>query len=288
MSPRRYTFIFSTARPLRPRSSALSSLPHPPNCSPSPILKPTGTSTLSLTSHATSRPLSRPYCRDHSPQNTDSDFFLIARGGTGRQRRHKTSTRRTFWVSLAFYTRSHNFHVTDYSPKHPFDSLISRKPISPMVVSLPNRDHFDPSPSCAAQQHHLVSPSAHWTSVPFVVDNELYHPDVRTALPSPTILSLPSSFATPQHRFTSPALSYTLDRCLTTCLFALVVSTLSSPNDAPSHYIYRHIRPLLFIQQLTSHHSLFPINANASPFHKLYPNHQTYPPFTTKCSTRLC
>jgi len=96
MSPCRFTFIFSTARPPRPRLSALSSLPHPPNSSPSPILQPTSTSTLSLTSPATSRPLSRPYCRDHLPQNTDSDFFLIARGGTGRQRRHRTSTRRTF------------------------------------------------------------------------------------------------------------------------------------------------------------------------------------------------
>jgi hypothetical protein len=141
-----------------------------------------------------------------------------------------------------------------------------------MAVSLPNGDHFDPSPSCAAQQHHLVLPLSHQTPVSLVVDNKLYHPDVQTALPSPTMVSLPSSFATPQHRSTSPSLSYTLDRCLTRCLFALFVSTLSSPNNAPSHYIYRHIRPLLFIQQLTSH-SLSPINANASTFHTLHPHH---------------
>ena len=35
--------------------------------------------------------------------------------------------------------------------------------------------------------------------VSLVVDNKLYHPDVHTALPSPTIWSLPSSFAAPLH-----------------------------------------------------------------------------------------
>ena len=261
-------------RSLRTRFSARSSLPHPSPSPPSPILEPSGIHSLSLTSPATSRPLSRPYSRDHPPQNTDRLRLLpySSRQHFGRQRPHRTSTRRTFWVSLVFYTRSHNFHVTTNSLKHPFDSLTSRESTSPMAVSLHNRDHFAPSPLCAAQQHHLVLPAAHQTSVPSVVDNKLYHPDVHTALPSSTILSLPSSFATPQHRSTSPSRSYTLDRCLIRGLFALFVSTLSSPNNAPSHYIYRHIRPLLFIQQLTSH-SLSPINANASPFHTLHPYH---------------
>jgi len=196
MSPRRYTFIFSTARPLRPRSSALSSLPHPPNCSPSPILKPTGTSTLSLTSHATSRPLSRPYCRDHSPQNTDSDFFLIARGGTGRQRRHKTSTRRTFWVSLVLYTRPHNFHVTINSLKHPFDLLTSRKPTSPMAVFL---SIAIPSP-IAVMRSTATLPGLTFLipkPVSLVVDNKLYYPDVHTTAPSTTPLRLSPSYAAP-------------------------------------------------------------------------------------------
>jgi len=169
------------------------------------MLQPSGIHLLSLTSPATTRPLRRPYSRHHPPQNTDRLRLLpySSRQQFGRRRRHRTSTRRTFWVSLVFYTRSHNFHVTVHSLKHPFDSLISRKPISPMVVSLPNRDHFDPSPSCAAQQHHLVSPSAHWTSVPFVVDNKLYHPDVQTALPSPR--SCPSHRHS-QRRSTAPPL----------------------------------------------------------------------------------
>jgi hypothetical protein len=147
-----------------------------------------------------------------------------------------------------------------------------------MAVSLPNRNTYPPSPSCTAQQHHLVSPFSPHTPVSLVVANNFDHPDVHTALPAPTTWSLPSSFAALQHRSTSPSLSYTLDRCLTRCLFALFVSTLSSPNNAPSHYIYRHLRALLFIQQLTSH-SLSPINANASPFHTLNLHHYTYPPF---------
>jgi hypothetical protein len=256
----------------RTRVSARSSLPNPSPSSPSPFSEPPGISSLSLTSPATSRPVSRPYCRHHPPQNTDRLRLLpySSRQHFGRQRRHRTSTRRTFWVSLFFYTRSHNFHVTINSLKHPFDSLTSRESTSPMVVSLPNRDHFDPSPSCAAPLHHLVLPPAHQTSVPSVVDNRLCYPGVHAALPSPTILSLPSSFAAPQHRSISPSLSYTLDRCLTRCLFALFVSTLSSPNNAASHYINRHIRPLLFIPQLTSH-SRSPINANASPSTLLTP-----------------
>jgi hypothetical protein len=64
-----------------------------------------------LPNTATSRPLSRPYCRDDLPQNTNSLRLLpySSRQHFGRQPPHRTSTRRTFWVSSVFYTRSHNF-----------------------------------------------------------------------------------------------------------------------------------------------------------------------------------
>lgn len=165
-----------TSRPARPAQS--------PSRRPSPRCR--------LPNTATSRPLSRPYCRDHPPQNTDRLRLLpySSRQHVGPSRRHRTSTRRTCWVSLAFYTRPHNFHVTHNSLKHPFDSLTSRKSTSPMAVSLPNRDHFGPSPLCAAQQHYLVLPFSDQRPVSLVVDNKLYYPDVHTTALSTTLSSL--------------------------------------------------------------------------------------------------
>jgi hypothetical protein len=163
----------------------------------------------------------------------------------------------------------YSFHVTRNSLKHPFDSLISRNFASPMAVPLPYGDPF-PHRRHAQHSNTTLSYLFHTRRVSRSLSTTTFTIPMSTP-PFHRSRSYPSHCHR-QHRSTDPPPICTSDRCLTRGLFALFRLRLWSPNNASSDYVYRTIRPLLFIRQLTSHYLLL-INANTSSIHTLHQQH---------------